>query len=75
MMDKMVSFTPRKLYPGEGASGSHSVGCWLGPRDNLDVKEKTFLPLKKPEPRFLCRLAHSLNAIPAALSRLPLKSG
>jgi hypothetical protein len=27
MMDKMVSFTPRKLYPGEGASGSHSVGC------------------------------------------------
>jgi hypothetical protein len=36
----VVSTAPRPLYPRE-RPGTHSTGCWVGPRAGLDVCEKT----------------------------------
>jgi hypothetical protein len=36
---------PRPLYPGEGATGTHLIGLWVGPRTGVDAVQKgTFLP-------------------------------
>jgi hypothetical protein len=36
----VVSFTPRPLYTGEGAPGTHWIRSCVGPRARLDVVEK-----------------------------------
>jgi hypothetical protein len=36
----VVSFSPQLLYPGERDPGTHSIGCWVGPRAGLDEMEK-----------------------------------
>jgi hypothetical protein len=36
----LVSFTPRPLYRREKASGTHSIGRWVGPRVGLDAVAK-----------------------------------
>jgi hypothetical protein len=42
----VVSFTPRRFAPGEGAPGSHWIGVWVDPRADLDgVEKKKFLTL------------------------------
>jgi hypothetical protein len=33
------SFTPRPLYPGERAAGTHLTGGWVVPRAGLDNVE------------------------------------
>jgi hypothetical protein len=41
----VVSFTPRQLYPGERAPGTHWIGGPLGPREGPNDTEKwKFLP-------------------------------
>jgi hypothetical protein len=40
----VVSFTPRPLYPGERAPGTHWKGGWLDPRIGLnDVENKMYV--------------------------------
>jgi hypothetical protein len=36
----VVSFTPRPLYPGERASGTHWIGGWVDRKAGLDDTEK-----------------------------------
>jgi hypothetical protein len=38
--------SPAALTPGEGASGIHSIGGWVGPRTGLDAVEyrKSLVP-------------------------------
>jgi hypothetical protein len=56
----VVSFTPRQLYPGERAPGTHWIGGWVGPRTSLDDAEKRkFMTLSGLELRVLGRLARS----------------
>jgi hypothetical protein len=56
----VVSFTPRSLYPGERAPGTHWIGGWVDPRASLDdVKERKFLTLPGLELWLLCRWARS----------------
>jgi len=47
-----VRFTPRLLYPKEGASGTHWIGDWVGPRADIDAvtKRNPFLVLPWIEP-------------------------
>jgi hypothetical protein len=42
----VLSFTPRRLYPRAGATGTHSVGGWVGPRPGLGgvKKRKSLAP-------------------------------
>jgi len=44
---------PGRLTPGEGASGTHWLGGWLGPTAGLDAvaKRKKSLPFLEIEPR------------------------
>jgi hypothetical protein len=37
---RMVSFTPRSLYPCESVPGIHCIGGWLDPIAGLDDMEK-----------------------------------
>jgi hypothetical protein len=48
----VINFTPRPLYSGERAPGSHWIGDWVSPRTGLDAvtKKKKFLPLPGIEP-------------------------
>jgi hypothetical protein len=55
----VVSFTPRPLYPGQRAPGTHWIG-WVGPRAGLDdVEKRKFLTLPGLELRPICRPARS----------------
>jgi hypothetical protein len=41
----VVSFTPRQLYPGKRAPGTHWIGGGVGPRAGLDdVEKRKFFP-------------------------------
>jgi hypothetical protein len=54
------SFTPRPLYPGERAPGTHWLGGWVEPRAGLDdVEESKFLTLPGLELRPIGRPARS----------------
>jgi len=33
----VISYTPRTLYPREGAPGTHWIGGWVGTRVVLDA--------------------------------------
>jgi hypothetical protein len=56
----MVSFTPRPLYPGERAPGTHWIEGWVGHRADLDdVEKRKFLTLPELELRPLGRPARS----------------
>jgi hypothetical protein len=55
----MVSFTPRPLFPGEGAPSTLWIVSRLGGPHSLYGhygEEITLLPLSGIDPRFLCRL-------------------
>jgi hypothetical protein len=42
----VVSFTPRPIYFGERAPGTHWIGGWVDTRAGLDgVEKRKFLPL------------------------------
>jgi hypothetical protein len=52
--------SPGIFIPGEGAPGTHWVGCGMDPRVGMDnVEEKKFLTLLGPELRALGRPARS----------------
>jgi hypothetical protein len=54
----VVNFTPRPLYPGERAPGTHCIGGWVYSRTCLDDAERRkFLTLPRLELRTLCRPA------------------
>jgi len=40
----MASFTPRSLYAGVRAPGTHKIGLYVGPRAGLDVVAKRKIP-------------------------------
>jgi hypothetical protein len=40
----VVSFTPRPLYPREGAHGTHWIGGWVGPTAILNAVVKRKIP-------------------------------
>jgi hypothetical protein len=51
---------PCHFTPGEGASGTHWLGSWVGPRASLDdAEEKKFLTPPGLELRLLSRPARS----------------
>jgi hypothetical protein len=45
----VVSFTPRSLYPGERAPGTHRIGGWMNPKANLDAVAKRKIPASRRE--------------------------
>jgi hypothetical protein len=48
----VVGFTPRLLYPMEGAPLTHWIGGWVGPRAVLDaMKRKIPSPRRESNPR------------------------
>jgi hypothetical protein len=56
----VVSFTPRPLYPGERAPGTHWIGGSVSARVGLDdVEKRKFLILLGLELRLLSRPARS----------------
>jgi hypothetical protein len=46
---RVVSFTPRPLYPKENAPGTHWIGGWVGPRAILDTVVKRNIPSPRRE--------------------------
>jgi hypothetical protein len=47
-----LNFTPRPLYPWEGAPGAHWVGCWVGFRAGFVTGlQKTISPIPGVQPR------------------------
>jgi hypothetical protein len=50
---RVVSFTPRPLYPRERTPGTHWIGGWVGPRAVLNavVKRKIPSPRRESNPR------------------------
>jgi hypothetical protein len=52
---RVVSFTPRPLYPRKKAPGTHWIGGWVGPGAVLDavVKRKIPNPRRESNPRTL----------------------
>jgi len=43
---RIFRVTPRPLYPGERARGSHWLEDWLGPRTGLDAVAKRKIPYR-----------------------------
>jgi hypothetical protein len=79
----VVSFTPRPLYPGQSAPGTHWIEGWVGPRACLDdAKKRKFLtlpglelrPLGRPARReSLYRLRYPGSHTPGRLSYTTLR--
>jgi hypothetical protein len=54
---------PAPSTPGGRARGTDWIGCWVGPRTDLDyVEKRKFLTLPGLEIRPLCRPARSQSA-------------
>jgi len=46
---RVVSFTPRPLYPREKAPAIHWIGCCVGPRACMDAVVKRNIPSLRRE--------------------------
>jgi hypothetical protein len=66
----MVSFMPQMLYHREDTPGTHWIGVWVGPRDNLDKMVKRKYALIAPS-RNCTPVIQPIDRLVTILTELP----